>query len=89
MVYWTCVWLLTGGGCYLALQYGEVDALLLFAHLDDLTGLSTAQQLSPEMGNAAAAVAINEMLEPVRLPFVVVSTPTVVDTLLGRKRKEF
>jgi hypothetical protein len=87
MVYWTGVWLLTGVGCYTAMEYGGIEALPLIHHVDQLTGFDLASKIDPTVGNIAVAGVVNEMMEPIRLPFVVMSTPFVVDTLLGRVKK--
>jgi len=86
MVYWTSVWCATGVGCYAAMEYGGVEALPLIQHLDQLTGFDLANKIDPSLGNIAVAVAVNEMLEPIRLPFIVATTQPVVDSLMGKKR---
>ena len=75
--YWTC-WCATGALTYLAIDVGGFDALPLIAKIDGLFGTSVAGSINPQLGNIALALAVNEVLEPVRLPVVVMTTKPVV-----------
>ncbi|GMH93604.1 hypothetical protein TL16_g12677 [Triparma laevis f. inornata] len=81
LVYWWSLWGLTGAMCYGGIHFFDVDVLVLLEYLDDLTGYDISTRVDPSLGEVAVAVALNEMLEPVRLPFVVVTTKKVVDGL--------
>uniref|UniRef100_A0A7S1BW81 DUF1279 domain-containing protein n=1 Tax=Corethron hystrix TaxID=216773 RepID=A0A7S1BW81_9STRA len=78
MVYWTAVWACTGVGCYFALEMGGVDAISLLMRFDAQFGTDVASRIDPTLGNVAVAIAVNEMLEPIRLPFIVLTTKPVV-----------
>eukprot|EP00814_Leptocylindrus_danicus_P008158 CAMPEP_0116020974 /NCGR_PEP_ID=MMETSP0321-20121206/10111_1 /TAXON_ID=163516 /ORGANISM="Leptocylindrus danicus var. danicus, Strain B650" /LENGTH=241 /DNA_ID=CAMNT_0003491757 /DNA_START=68 /DNA_END=796 /DNA_ORIENTATION=+ len=75
--YWTC-WCATGALTYLAIDVGGFEALPLIAKIDGLFGTNVAGSINPQLGNIALALAVNEVLEPVRLPIVVMTTKPVV-----------
>jgi len=79
MIYWTGVWMATGAGCYFALEMGGVDAMDLLAKLDSTTGTDLSSRIDPTLGNVAVAIAVNELIEPIRLPFVVLTVKPVVN----------
>lgn len=78
MVYWTAVWGVTGIGIFAMLHTGIMDGMLLLHVIDNTFDLTLAERVDPSLGNIALAFALNEMIEPLRLPCVVVSTPAVV-----------
>ena len=74
-VYYTGVWLATGFAIYGTLESTSPTLALDLVHklnLQDSVGALLAK-LSPEHVNVATAIAINEIIEPVRLPIGVVS----------------
>ena len=81
LVYWWSLWGVTGVMCYGGITVFEVPVVDYIEVLDVYTGWSLAERIDPELGNVAAAVAVNELLEPVRLPIVVATTKRVVDGL--------
>lgn len=76
--YWT-VWSSTAVLTYAAITVGGVDAIHLLSKLDGLTGLELSSKLDPTLGTMALTVAVNELLEPLRLPIVVFTTKPVVN----------
>lgn len=78
MVYWTAVWGVTGIGIFAMLHTGIMDGMQLLHVIDNTFDLTLAERVDPSLGNIALAFALNEMIEPLRLPCVVVSTPAVV-----------
>ena len=78
VVYWTGLWAVTGVATYAGIVYGEVDVISYIRLFDEYAGWSLAERIDPRLGDIAVAVAVNEMMEPVRLPFVVMTTPYVV-----------
>ena len=79
--YWTC-WFATAGLSYAAIELGGVDPLVVAAKIETLVGLEPCAitgRLDPTLGEVALVVAANECLEPLRLPFVVVTTKPVVN----------
>ena len=49
--------------------------------VDGTFGSNLQANIDPLLGNVAIAVALNEFIEPIRLPLVVATTPAVVRTL--------
>ena len=74
LVYWWAVWATTGVGTYLTLDGGLIDAVRIVDGFDGLAGTQLSGRLDPDLGNVAMAIALNEMLEPIRLPIVVRAT---------------
>ena len=87
VVYWWSVWGVTGVLCYAGITVFEVPVQSYIAQVDDYMGWDLAARVDPQLGEVAAALAVNEMLEPLRLPIVVATTKRVVDGLgYGPKR---
>lgn len=79
--YWA-VWFGTAGLSYAAIELGGVDPLWVAAQAENFLGWEAASisgRIDPTMGQIALVVAANECLEPLRLPFVVVTTKPVVN----------
>eukprot|EP00729_Bicosta_minor_P016625 gene16625-17089_t len=68
MVYWTAVWGVTGIGIFAMLHTGIMDGMLLLHVIDNTFDLTLAERVDPSLGNIALAFALNEMIEPLRLP---------------------
>ena len=81
--YWT-VWCSTAVLTYGAIEVLDVDAIALLARVDNFTGLDIANKVDPTLGTIGLTVAVNELIEPLRLPIVVFTTKPVVDTLTRR-----
>ena len=69
---------------YAAIELGNVDAIALIAKVDALTGYEISTKIDPTIGIIGLTMAINEILEPLRLPLVVVTTKPVVETFSPR-----
>lgn len=80
MWYWT-VWASTAVVVYGCIEIGGVDALALIGRVDDYTGWTLASHVNHDVGTIALTIAVNEMIEPLRLPIVVLTTKPVVDAL--------
>ena len=65
LIYWTGVWACTGVSTYVLLEATQIDSIALMAKI----GVNL--DISASTGNIATAVAINEMMEVVRLPFCI------------------
>lgn len=79
--YWT-VWFATAGLSYAAIELGGVDPFMVAGKVENLIGLepmSISGRIDPTIGKIGLVVAVNECLEPLRLPFVVVTTKPVVN----------
>merc|ERR1712232_17706 len=79
LLYYWSAWTLTGVGCYFALEVGGIDGMMLLMKFDAKVGTDMASKIDPTLGNIAMTVALNECLEPIRLPLVVTTTKPVVD----------
>ncbi|GMH98132.1 hypothetical protein TrST_g6748 [Triparma strigata] len=81
LVYWWSLWGVTGIICYGSISFFSLDVPSLLKNIDTLINIDVSGRIDPDLGEVAVAVAVNELLEPVRLPFVVVTTKKLVDTL--------
>ena len=78
--YWV-VWSASGAAVYGAIEFLEIDAMLFIEQWDTWTGWGIQSNVDPEWGTIGLAVAMNEILEPLRLPFVLVTVKPVIDKL--------
>ena len=76
--YWT-LWATMGGVVYLGIDFGGLDAMALLERIDSNLGWSLSDKVDPQLGKMGVALILNECLEPVRLPFVVVTLKPVMD----------
>ena len=81
--YWT-VWSSTALLTYGAIEVGGIDAMAMIAKLDGYTGYDISSKIDPTLGTIGLTIAVNELLEPVRLPFVVVTVKPVVETFSSK-----
>mmetsp|Transcript_19097 Transcript_19097/g.27864 ORF Transcript_19097/g.27864 Transcript_19097/m.27864 type:complete len:194 (+) Transcript_19097:37-618(+) len=77
--YWT-VWMSTAALTYTAIEFGNVDAMAIIAKADTYTGFDLCSKIDPTLGTIGLTIAFNEMLEPIRLPIVVLTTKPIVET---------
>lgn len=82
--YWV-VWTSTAALTYTAIEVGGIDAIALISKVDNLTGLEISKNLDPTIGTIGLTLAVNELLEPLRLPIVVFTTKPIVDRLTINK----
>lgn len=79
--YWTC-WFGTAGLSYLAIEVGGVDPIMVAHKIESFLGWeydAIAGKVDPQIGMVGLVIAVNECLEPLRLPFVVLTTKPVVN----------
>ena len=79
--YWT-VWFATAGISYAAIEVGGVDPMIVAAKVENFLGWepnAIAGKLDPTLGQIGLVIAVNECLEPLRLPLVVMTTKPVVN----------
>lgn len=81
LVYYWVTWTSMGVLTYLAIDVGGLDALQIISNFDSYTGWSLATKVDPQLGKIGLALVMNEMLEPVRLPFVVATLKPVMETI--------
>lgn len=77
MVYGGVVWISSGIAIYGVLATTGVDVLPAIVAVDDALGWDLASRVDPSLGLVAVSVALNELLEVVRFPFCVATTPAV------------
>ena len=78
--YWT-VWGTTGLLTYGAIELGGVDAIAILANVDYYTGWTLSSWVDPTVGTIGLTLAVNELIEPLRLPIVIMTTKPVVHYL--------
>jgi hypothetical protein len=84
MVWYWCVWTTTACLTYGAIELGNVDAIALIGKIDNFTGYEISSKVDPTLGTIGLTIAINECLEPLRLPIVVLTTKPVVNFFTGK-----
>ncbi|KAL7559377.1 hypothetical protein ACA910_008002 [Epithemia clementina (nom. ined.)] len=85
MVYYGGVWFWMLVATYLVIDWGHVDVMALLFKLDHWTGYDISSQVRPEYGKLGLALVLNETLEVVRLPFVIVTVKPVMDRVFPTK----
>jgi hypothetical protein len=82
--YWA-VWGTTCVVCYTAIHVGGVDAMALLEQIDMRTGFDLVSKVDPSVGKIGLAVIVNELVEPVRLPVVIMTVKPVMDQFFPPK----
>jgi hypothetical protein len=85
LVWYGAVWTTTALFCYGTISIFRIDTLRLLRSVDSRTGWSLSRKINPTMGKVGMALIANELLEPIRLPAVLVTVKPVVDTLRSIK----
>jgi hypothetical protein len=85
MAYYGATWFSTGLVLFIVAEVGGMDATAVLTFADTYTGLNMASKVDPTLGKVGIILILNEMLEPVRLPFVVLTAKTVIDRLFPPK----
>ena len=78
--YWT-VWMSTAALTYGAIEMGAIDAMAIIAKAESYTGYEISSKIDPQLGAIGVTLVFNEMLEPLRLPIVVITTKPIVEKL--------
>jgi len=60
---------------------GAIDPMVLIGNVDAYTGLELSSKVDPQLGAIGITLVFNEMLEPIRLPIVVMTTKPIVEAL--------
>lgn len=85
MAWYAACWMTSGVLLFGALTVGGLDATAVLAKADAYTGLDWSSRVDPQLGMLGITVVLNEMLEPVRLPFVVFTVKPVMDRFFPPK----
>jgi hypothetical protein len=83
--YYWIAWSATCVVVYGGLTILDIDALALIGQLDQYTGWDLSAKVDPEMGKIGVAILCNELLEPIRLPAVILTVKPVMDHLFPPK----
>jgi hypothetical protein len=81
MVYYWTVWFSTAALTYTAIEVGGIDAMAVIAKVDAFTGYDMTSKIDPTLGTIGVTLVANELLEPIRLPLVVMTTKPVVELI--------
>jgi len=85
VAYYFCCWSATGIGILALMHVGGFDALAFIGKVDAYTGLDLSSKIEPEWGKIGVAVVLNEVIEPLRLPIVILTVKPVVDRFFPPK----
>lgn len=86
MIAWySVIWLSSAVGVFTLAEVGGMDAMAILAYADSFTGLDMCGRVDPTMGKVGVVLILNEMLEPLRLPFVVLTVKPVIDRIFPPK----
>lgn len=85
LVWYWAAWTSTFALCYGCIELGNVDAMALIAQMDAKLGWDMASKVDPEMGKIGMALLLNELVEPIRLPIVIVTVKPVMDKFFPPK----
>ena len=66
--YWSFLWACSGIGCYGAIELFGPDAAVSGLRYIGIDGLIDLDALNPQYFNIGFAIAVNELLEPIRFP---------------------
>jgi hypothetical protein len=81
LAWYGAVWTTTALFCYGTISIFQIDTLQVLRSVDARTGWSLSRKINPTMGKIGMALFANEVLEPIRLPTVLVTIKPVVDKL--------
>lgn len=84
MVWWMGVSAITGVASYLAIESGTLDVFWVTRWIDARVGTSWVESLDTGSGNMALACVANLTISPLRLAFVVATTPYIIRLLHRR-----
>ena len=82
--YWT-VWMSTALLTYGAIEMGAVDVMAVIGKVDAFTGYDLTSKVDPQLGAIGITLVFNEMLEPIRLPIVVLTTKPIVEAIYPKR----
>lgn len=84
--YWT-VWFATAGLTYAAIEVGGVDPIMVMSKAEMWLGWehgAISGKVDPTLGQLGLVIVLNECLEPLRLPVVVMTTRPVVNAFQSK-----
>jgi hypothetical protein len=66
---------------YAIVGIGGLDAMEVIGKFDTMSGWNITDKVDPALGKIGLALVLNEMLEPIRLPLVVITLKPLMETL--------
>lgn len=84
-VWYAACWGASFALAFVAIEVGGLDALALVAKVDAYTGWNLASHIDPTLGKFALTAMMAELMEPIRLPIVIVTCKPVMDYLFPGK----
>lgn len=85
LAWYGALWATSAAAIYAAIEVGGVDAMALVAYVDSYTGWNVVSHIDPTMGKIGLTMVVNEMIEPLRLPVVILTVKPVMDRLFPPK----
>ena len=77
IAWWTGVWAATGVGIYGGMEYGGLGILSMLQTIP-LNGMVALSAIDPKAGNLMVAIGVNELIEPIRFPFVLLTAKPII-----------
>jgi hypothetical protein len=78
LAWWTGVWAVTGVGIYSGMELFGIDILGMLQTALPSNNYIDFSKVDPKTGNVMTAVAINELIEPIRFPFVLLTAKPII-----------
>lgn len=58
--------------------------MAVISKVDSFTGYDMTSKIDPTLGTIGVTLVVNELIEPIRLPLVVMTTKPIVETLFPK-----
>ncbi|OEU07490.1 hypothetical protein FRACYDRAFT_250908 [Fragilariopsis cylindrus CCMP1102] len=88
LAWWTGVWVVTGVGIYSGMELFGIDVLGMLQTTLPSNNYIDFSKVDPKTGNVMTAVAINELIEPIRFPFVLLTAKPIIKWWKEVKKKK-
>jgi Protein of unknown function (DUF1279) len=85
VVWYYSVWFSTCLLAYGTITIFNIDVVNLLSQMDARTGWDLVNKVDPQYGRIGMAIVINELIEPIRTPIVILTIKPVVDKLFPPK----
>jgi hypothetical protein len=85
MAYYFCCWGISGVTLFGLIQFSGVDVMQWIHTIDSYMNWDIASKVDPQMGKIGLTLVLNELIEPIRLPIVILTVKPVVDRLFPPK----
>jgi hypothetical protein len=86
-IYYGVCWFTTACLIYSSITVFDIDVMLYITKVDTYFNWNLAHKVDPQLGTIGATVAFNELIEPIRLPFVIFTVKPLVDTIFPNNTK--